>query len=169
MSDVLVSLHTETQAAAALVQSLNYLLADDEEARADAVEGETNLNEEIAGAVKRLIELEAMRTTISTMIADLKTRNHRFEAQHERIRTAIGMAMEAVNLRKLELPTATISLKAVPPKVEITDESIIPAVFFKTQEPKLDKLELMKALKDKKDVPGAILSNGGLTISVRQS
>lgn len=169
MSDVLISLHTESQAATALVQSLNYLLADDEEARADAVEGETNLNEAISDAVKRLIELEAMRESIGKMIADLKARNNRFEAQHERIRTAIGMAMEAVNLRKLELPTATISLKAVPPKVEITDESIIPAVFFKTQEPKLDKLELMRALKDKQDVPGAILSNGGLTISVRQS
>lgn len=168
MSDVLTTLNTEAQAATALIQSLNYLLADDDEARADAVEGETNLNEAISDAVKRLAELESMGVAIMGMISDLNARKVRFEAQYERIRTAIGMAMEAVNLRKLELPVATISLKAVPPKVEITDESIIPAVFFKTQEPRLDKREVMKALKDKKDVPGAILSNGGLTISVRK-
>jgi Siphovirus Gp157 len=49
----------------------------------------------------------------------------------------------------------------------ILDEAILPAKFWKAQDPKLDKKAVLDALKAKEDVPGASLSNGGETISIR--
>lgn len=173
MSDAIAKirrdLHEEAQAAKALLGSLSHLISDDEQAASDAVEGETNLHEAIARAVSRLAELEKMSEALLHMKADIVDRETRFKTQHERIRTAIGMAMEAAGMKKLELPLATVSLKAVPPKVEVTDEASIPSIFFKQAEPTLDKRAILAALKDKREVPGAMLSNGSLTISVRMS
>jgi len=169
MTDHVRELTNETQAALALIESLNHIIGDDEQAQADAVEGETNLHEAIGDAMKRIVELDALMNGISSIIDNAKDRGDRFEAQRNRIREAIGMAMEAGGLRKLELPLGTISLKAVPPKVEITDESSVPAKFWKPSDPRLDKRAVMEALKDKQDVPGAMLSNGGVTIQMRLS
>ena len=68
--------------------------------------------------------------------------------------------MGQAEMRKMELPQATISLRAVPPKAEITDEALVPSKFWKAQDPKLDKKAVLDALKGKEDVPGASLSNG---------
>lgn len=168
MTDHVRELTNETQAALALIESLNHIIGDDEDAKADAIEGETNLHEAIGDAVKRIVELQALDAALEKIVSEAKARRDRFDAQRERIREAICMAMEAGGLRKIELPLGTISLKPVPPKVEVTDESIIPAVYFK-MEPKLNKSEIMRALKEQQDVPGAILSNGGVTISMRLS
>lgn len=169
MTDHVRELTQETQAALALIESLQHIIGDDDDAKADAVEGETNLHEAIGDAVKRIVELQALDAALEKIVLEAQARRGRFDAQRERIRSAIGMAMEAGGIKKLELPLGTISLKAVPPKVEITDESAIPAHFFKTQEPKLDKRLVMDALKAKQDVPGAMLSNGGVTVNMRLS
>lgn len=160
-------LHQETEAARALLENIRDLIADDEDASADAIEGETNLFEAIGSAFKRLAELKAMSASIDAMIGDLKKRQDRFAAQDQNIRTALLVAMETVNVKRLEMPLGTLSLKAVAPKVEIIDESAIPAKFWKAQDPKIDKRALMDALKDKQEIPGATLSNGGQTIAVK--
>lgn len=167
MTDHVQELNRETQAALALIESLNHIIGDDADAKADAIEGETNLHEAIGDAVKRIVELQALDAALEKIVLEAQARRGRFDAQRERLRTAIGIAMETAALKKLELPLATLTLKAVPPKVEVTDEAAIPARFFKTPEPRLDRIEIMKALKDKQDVPGAILSNGGVTIQMR--
>ena len=82
-------------------------------------------------------------------------------------RTTDAAESQLEMLRKLELPTATLSIKAVPAKAEITDEALLPSKFFKAQDPKLDKKAVLDALKAKEDVPGAVLSNGGETLSIR--
>lgn len=169
MTDHMRELTNATQAALSLIESLNHIIGDDEDAKADAIEGETNLHEAIGDAVKRIVELQALDAALEKIVLDAQARRGRFDAQRERIREAIGVAMEAGGLRKIELPLGTISLKAVPPKVEVTDESAIPGHFFKTPEPRLDKMAIMKALKEQQSVPGATLSNGGVTISMRLS
>ena len=167
MGNPIMELRHETEAARALLSNLKDILGDDDQAIADAVEGETSIHEAIASGVARLLELDELHSGIAALIANLKDRGERFERQRDNIRTALCAAMEATNLKKVELPVATLSLRAVPPKVEIIDEAAIPARFFKQAEPKLDKKAVMDALKDKQDVPGAMLSNGGVTISIK--
>lgn len=162
------SLHREIEAARVLLAQYNDILADDQQARADAIEGETNIHEAIGQGLKRILEIELLEPGIEAAIANLKARGARLEAQKKNLRTALCVAMEMAELPggKLETPLGTIALKRIPPKLDIVDESAIPARFFKPQEPRLDRAALTAALKEKEIIPGAQLDNGSITIQV---
>lgn len=167
MSNVSRSLIIQGEAAKTLLANYRDVIGDDEDLALTAVEGETSLIEVITEAVARLQELDGFSAAINAQIKTLSERKSRFENQHDRIKAAVCVAMQQAELRKLELPTATLSIKAVPAKAEITDEALLPSKFFKAQDPKLDKKAVLDALKAKEDVPGAVLSNGGETLSIR--
>lgn len=167
MSNISREIQIQGEAARCLLANIRDVIGDDEEMIATAVEGETSLIEAISAAVDRIEELKAHREAIETRVKDLGDRRDRFEDQESRIKAAIHVAMAQAELPKLELPQATISLRAVPPKAEITDEALVPSKFWKPQDPKLDKKAVLDALKAKEAVPGAVLSNGGQTISIR--
>ncbi len=167
MADVSRELHIQGEAAKALLLNIRDVVEDDAEMIETAVEGETNLKEAISAAVDRILELDAHEEAIAARIKALSERKERFAHQSERIKAAIHVAMGQAELRKIELPQATLGVRAVPPKAEITDEAMIPSKFFKPQDPKLDRKAVLDALKAKEEVPGATLSNGGETISIR--
>lgn len=167
MSDVSRALHIQGEAAKVLLANIRDVIGDDDEMIATAVEGETSLVETISSAVDRIAELDAHCEAIARRMKDLGERQSRFEAQAARIKAAVYVAMGQGELRKLELPQATISIRAVQPKVEVIDETEIPARFWKRKDPELDRKELLKALNAKEVIQGATLSNGGETISIR--
>ncbi|MBK8255647.1 MAG: siphovirus Gp157 family protein [Polyangiaceae bacterium] len=167
MSDVSRRLIVEGDAAKALLANIRDVIGDDEDMALTAVEGETSLIETITNAVDRMNVLDAYTEALNIQIKTLSERKSRFEAQHDRIKAAVCVAMQQANLRKLELHTATLSIKAVAAKAEITDEALIPSKFWKAADPKLDRKALLDALKAKEAVPGATLSNGGETLSIR--
>ena len=167
MSDIAHTLNREAEAAASLIASMKDVLAGDDDLTSDTIEGETNLVEAINHAVARLAEIDAHNDAIKTQISNLKKRSDRFDAQAERLRAAVTLAMEMATLKKLELPIATVSLRSVPPKVIIASEADVPSTFWKQPDPVLDKKAIMEALKAKTPVPGAELSNGGMSIQVR--
>ncbi len=49
----------------------------------------------------------------------------------------------------------------------VTDEEAIPEGYWKAQAPKLDRQGLIAALSAGRNIPGAILGNPPMTISVR--
>lgn len=167
MSDVSRELHIQGEAARALLLNIKDVVEDDAEMIETAVEGETNLKEAISAAVDRILELDAHEEAIELQIKALSERKERFAHQSERIKAAIHVAMGQAELRKLELPQATLGVRAVPPKAEITDESLIPSKYWKAQDPKLDRKAVLDALKAKEAIPGATLSNGSETLSLR--
>lgn len=167
MSNVSRSLHIEGEAARGLLANLRDVIEGDEELALTAVEGETNLIEAISAGVDRMSEVKTYCEALETKIKSLSERRSRFEDQAARIKTAIQVAMGHAELRKIELPQATLTIQRVAAKAEITDESAIPAKFWKPQDPKLDRKALLDALKAKEDVPGAVLSNGGETLAIR--
>jgi len=167
MSDLKRTLEVEADVARSLLANINAVLADDEEATLHAIEGETNLIEAITSAVERVQELEAMADATKSRLDDLKSRRDRFDRQAENIRTALVAALGAVEMRKLELPLATLTIKAVPPKANVISEADVPSTYWKPQPPKLDLKAITEALKAKEVVPGASLSNGGSTLQVR--
>lgn len=167
MSDVTANLKEQGEAARALILNIRDVIGEDEEMLETAIEGETDLKEAISAAVDRMAILNDFQESLETRIKSLQERRDRFEDQAARIKAAIHVAMGQAELRKLELPQATLSVRAVPPKVEIIDESAIPSQFWKPQDPKLDKKAVLEALKAKEPVAGAVLSNGGETLSIR--
>lgn len=169
MSDVTRTLQIQGEAARSLLANVRDVIGDDEEMIATVVEGETGLIEAISASVDRMRELEGHSKAIDYQLTDLKLRQSRFDRQAERIKAAIHVAMGQAEIRKLELPQATLSLRSVAPSAEITDEALIPSKFWKAQDPKLDKKAVLDALKAKEDVPGAVLSNGGETIAIKST
>lgn len=169
MSDLKRTLQNEGEAARALLASIRDVLGEDETAIQDAVEGETSLIEAVDASLDRLAEIDTLTEAISSLVKSYKDRADRLENQSEQIRAALSLAMETAGLRKLERPAGTLSLRAVPPKAIITSEVDLPARFFVDQASKLDRKAVLDALKAGEKIPGAELSNGSETISIRRS
>lgn len=148
---------------------LRELLAVDEPDPAailDTLEGETNLHEALAEVALSATEDEALAKGLAGYIESLSARKSRMETTAANKRNLLIMAMEKAGLEKVVQPAVTISLTGLAPKVIINDEAKIPAAFFKTPDPVIDKAALKAALNDG-PVEGASLSNGGVTVQLR--
>jgi hypothetical protein len=165
--DIIRNVQIESEAARMLVEHLNTIGADDEETKADMIEGETSLYEAVSAGVDYIGERETYAEALKAREAALRARRQRYENQAELARAAIANAIEIAELKKLELPQATISLRATAPTVQIVDETQIPDSYWKRADPTIDKRALLADLKAEKEIPGAVLSNGGTAVSIR--
>lgn len=159
-------LREQTTHARAMLENMKDILGDDAELIQNAVAGETDLPEALGAALGRVIELNAMLLGLELTAERIKERANRLEVQRDTVKLAIQAAMEAGQMKRFEHPLGTISVKATPPKVIVSDEAAIPSHYWKPSDPKLDKQAIAKALKDGKTVLGATLSNGGTTVQI---
>lgn len=158
----------ETEAAKLLLASLRDIgHGDDDELIVDAIEGETNLLEVIDNALLQIASDEAGIEALAEVEKKIAARKERFKRRVDLSKAALLVALQVIEKRKIERPLATISVRAVAPNAIITDETLIPREFWKIPDPKLDKKALLAAMKDGDSVPGAQLSNGNETISLR--
>jgi len=187
-------LHKEMGAAKVLREQIADVAAGDPEFIRDTIEGETSLHEMISAVAASLLEDTALADGIARLTDDLETRKERILARAETKRALIASAMEIGELAKIETPAATISVRPVPPKALIIEEADIPARFWEPAPPKLNKRAILDALKERQaaiadalshdepgarsaaldaaraahpEIPGAALSNGARTISIR--
>ena len=163
----------EIEAARVLLASYHDILGDDEVAKADAVEGQTDLREAFRPALARIAEIETMCAGLKAMADKLNSREHRLEEQAKTLRVLLLAAMEVAGLRRFETDIATLTRKPVAPSVVINVEAEIPSGFWRRGEPALDKKALLAALKEAHEagetIPGAVLSNGGSTVQINWS
>lgn len=146
-------------------------LREDETALADTLDGVSDLDEAIAAVVRSLDDDEAMVVGIGDRQTSLATRADRYKARIETKRKLIADAMEAAALKKIVKPDFTLSLTPVKPKVVITDEALVPPGYKiapTPPEPKPDKKQIGDDLRAGYVVPGATLSNGGFTVTLRR-
>lgn len=145
--------------------------ADDAELVADTIEGETGLNEAIGAALAEIDDEEAIQIGCGAKEAEFAARRIASEKRVERIRAMIEQAMLATEQTSFRLATGTITLAKRAAGLVITNEADIPGEFWVEQErpaPKLDRKALLRALNDKRAVPGAGLDNGSFSLSVRR-
>jgi len=141
-------------------------LADDEQLRADMLEGETSIDDVLTRIVRREREAQAFAGGIKSEMDDLASRLVRYERRGQAMRALAKRVLEAASLTKKELPIATLSIRNGQPKVIITDESAVPDAYCKvTRTP--DKTRIKEAIAAGEAVPGAVLSNGEPTLTVR--
>lgn len=133
----------------------------------DTLEGETNLHEALMVMAESALDDESMAEAIQLRIERLQQRKSRCEITADRKRGIIIMAMERAGLKTVKGAAATLTMRDVAPKAVIEDEAVMPARFFKPQDPKLDKSSLTDALKAGEAIPGARLSNGGVSLTIR--
>lgn len=181
----------EALAVRALLESLREMGEGDDEALLfDSIEGQTQLFEIIDGVLARMTDAEVMIEGIEAITKNLSGRKARYEQRIKRDRALIEQAMTIADLAKIERPAATLSLADRPPSLTVTEESEIPADYWRAGEPTLDRKALAAALKDREkalaalpddpearsaalvDLPpeirGACLSNGAPSLSLRR-
>lgn len=181
----------EALAVAALRSSLiDAGAGDDEQLILDTIEGETSLFELIDAVLEQVAADEALVEAMGRAEENLAARKARVKARVAAQRAIIEQALTIAELPKLERPLATLSLSKRAPVLVITEESDIPATYWRPAAPALDKKALTQALRDRAaalaaldgleadakaeamatlppEVPGALLSNAAPTVTLR--
>ncbi len=139
----------------------------DEECLRDTLEGLTNLTDMLAEVLRSALEDQAFGSALRSRIGDMHARLARIEERARKKRDLVCSVMERADVRKLTEPDLTVSLRPSRAPLVVTDEEVIPEGYWKTQGPKLDRQGLIAALSAGRDVPGALLGNAPMTISVR--
>lgn len=174
------ALQRQAMAAAALLEELADEVDGDEEFAHDVVEGETDFFEAVQKALDEIQDKEVIVVGCGDAIDKLTKRKKQAEGRIARLKGMIDQAFQMAEVKSHQFPTVTISTKRVPPKLIITDESAVPSGFFKIPDPVLDKKALLDAVKQaadapvedgqpRKEIPGATLSNGGVTVQFRKA
>ena len=158
----------ELEAAKVLRDQIAELAQGDEEFIRDTLEGEMDFEGIVEKLLGEIGEDEALAKGIEAYEAELAARKQRLTSRAKFKRTLICTALEISGRKKMELAVGTVTLSAVKAKAIVTEEADIPAEFFKPQPPKLDQTALSAALREGREVPGATLSNGGSTITIRR-
>lgn len=141
-------------------------LAEDERLRADMIEGETETKAVLNKIVDRMRYAETMVSAIRQRSQDLDARQKLFERRASAMRAFAFRIMTAAQVKTMPLTEATLSIRVVPASVMVSDESQIPSEFKKVKtEP--DRTKIKEALQAGQEVPGAYLTNGGSSLSVR--
>jgi hypothetical protein len=158
-------LNREAIAAASLMADLR---TDDAELAHDMIEGETDLLEAIAAAIDEIDQCEIIAAGCKAKEDEIAKRRHRATARADRVRALIEQAMVLAEMPTARLPTATLTVKAFPPRPVVTDESLIPSTFWEPQPPKLDRRALNEAAKAGA-VPGVEMTNGSVSLQIRRA
>ena len=162
-------LQRQAVAAKSILAELAESIDGDEDAAHDVVEGETDFFEACQRVLDEMVACEVIVAGCKDTIGTLTKRKSRAEVRFGRLKGMLDQAFQMAEVPKHQFPTATVSTKKVPPKLIVSEESEIPARFFVTPAPVLDKKALLDALKAKEVIPGASLSNGGVTIQIRRA
>ncbi len=85
-------------------------LAEDDQLRADMVEGETDTHEFLRVVERKRQEAKAYVAGIETNINELEQRQNRFGRREQAMRALAFRILEASNLKKLEIPECTMSI-----------------------------------------------------------
>jgi hypothetical protein len=133
-------------------------LADDDVLRADSIEGQTGAFEFLSKIVRKIGATKALREGTVGYRNELDERIARLERREYALRALVFKIMSTAELKRAELPEATLSIRAGQQKVVIINEPELPAEFIRIKrEP--DKVRIKAALVAHEQVPGAALSN----------
>jgi hypothetical protein len=168
MSDVIHETSRALEAMKVLRSQISDMADGDEDFIRDTLEGETDLEGLVGKLLASIGEDEAHEAGLKAYLDDMKARKDRFGKRADTKRTLIANALEIAGQKKVETPFATVTLAAVKPKAIVTEEADIPTDYWKPQAPKLDLTALSAALRDGAEIPGATLSNGSITVTIRK-
>ncbi len=139
----------------------------DEETLMDTLEGMTSLTDSLAELLRSSQEDQSLASALRSRMSDMQERCARFDERARKKRELVCTVMEEADLKKLVEPDFTVSLRPSRAPLTIIDEAAIPGDYWKPQPAKLDRMGLISALSNGRDIAGAVLGNPPMTISVR--
>lgn len=142
-------------------------LADDDVLRADMIEGQTDANEFLTMIVRLIDDARALSDGTDARLKELQARQARFDRRVVACRALALKIMTTADLKKVELPEATLSVRNVPPKViGEPDPNILPDNLVITARSP-NRVAIKKALEAGEQVNGCQLSNGDIALTIR--
>jgi hypothetical protein len=141
----------------------------DETAFLDTLDGETDALDLADVLIGRLLDDAALVDAIGAQIKALGDRQARIARRNDAAKAAIGALLDAMRVKKLERPRATVSRRAGSMSVRIVDEASIPSQLCVTKTTTApDKAAIRAQIEAGETVPGAELVRGtdGLTVRV---
>jgi len=133
----------------------------------DSLEGASNFKEALAALIRSALEDECLAKALKERLDQMRGRLNRLEARASSKRQVAVENMELADLRKLQEPDFTASVRLGPPSVNIVAEDELPIDYLLPQPPKPDKRAILEALSGGTFVPGAVLSEPKISLSVR--
>lgn len=144
---------------------------DDDDLMNDMIEGESDVMEKVSRLLRWMALQEASAEALKAVEADFAGRRARYSERVQWARTALSRFMDAVGIKKVERPEATVSIRDASPSVIYADDfdvEKLPEALIVTKTTKTaDKKALKEALEAGGEIPGARLSNGGRVLTVR--
>lgn len=142
-------------------------LIEDDEAWLATLESETSFNDLLTNIVRRIEDTKALVVGTKDRFEELKARKDRFEHRVDSLRNLAFKLMSAAELAKVELPEATLSLRAGTQQlVGERDPMKTPDMFCKVTR-ELDRTKIKEHLKSGGAMPGFELTNGSPSLSIR--
>jgi Siphovirus Gp157 len=139
----------------------------DEQTLADTVEGLTDVHEMLMAIVRAALQDEALATGLKGRIGEMQERLSRLQDRAFKRRQMVKEAMTNLDIRKLQAPDFTASIRPGFPSLVVISENDIPSSYWEPRDPKLDRATLIADLKHGQEVAGATLSNPEPVLTVR--
>lgn len=139
----------------------------DEQTLADTVEGLTDLNEIVTAIVRSALQDEALATALKSQISNMQARLERLQDRASKRRQIARDVMIELDLKKLNAPDFTASIREGAPALVVIDEDAVPKIYWSPGEPRLRRQILANDLKRGEEIAGVSLSNPEPVLSVR--
>ena len=139
----------------------------DEETLADTVEGLTDLHEIIQAVIRSALVDEALARGLKCRIVDMQDRLSRLQDRASNRRYIAKDVMVQLDLKKLNAPDFTVSIREGVPSLTVIDEDEVPQLYWQPGEPRLKRQQLADDLKHGEEIPGAELTISEPILTVR--
>ena len=139
----------------------------DEQTLADTVEGLTELPDIIEAIIRSALVDEALSKGLRCRIAEMQDRLSRLQDRASKRRQIAKDVMVDLDLKKINAPDFTASVRPGLPALLILNEEDVPPTYWQPSEPHLNRQELARDLKHGVEITGATLSEPAPILSVR--
>jgi hypothetical protein len=143
-------------------------LADDEFLRADMLASETDMYEVLTTIHRGIEDSKSLLDGATARMDELKSRRARMQRRVDFGRALITSILMSADLKKVELPEVTLSLRNNPPQMlgEVTDAGALPDDLVKITRT-ADRVKIRQALELGREVPGFVLNNSPPSLMTR--
>ena len=139
----------------------------DEQTLADTVEGLTDLHEIVQAVIRAALSDEALVLGLKCRISDMQGRLDRLQERAAKRRQIARDVMVELDLKKLNAPDFTASIREGIPSLMVINEDAVPKIYWTPSEPRLNRQYLTRDLKQGEEIAGVTLSDPEPVLSVR--
>ena len=136
----------------------------------DTIDGETNALDIADHLIAEIQHDAALVAALKAQEEAMSQRRARLENREKAKRRVAVELLEALGVKKLERPRATLTRAAGRARIDITDPDAIPSQLHNVREVKTpDTAAIKRLLEAGEDVPGAQLVRGGDSLTIRSA